>query len=110
MLAAIGGHAVALVRPELRLPTRIAGHMLALAGLAVLWLGGDLLVPTSQTAPEKLAHVIQAIDRYANAGLGLIAAITAIELGRDAWKLVRARRAAQLTAAANGPRTSGATH
>jgi hypothetical protein len=93
MVLALGGHALALAKPEWRRPTRIAGHLLTLAGLGVLWFGGDLLVPTSVTPPPPVAHGIEVIDRYARAGLGLIGAITLIELGRDVWRLWRARQA-----------------
>lgn len=101
MVLALGGHALALARPEWRRPTRIAGHLLTLAGLALLWSAGDLLVPTSLTPPPTLAHGIEVIDRYAPAGLGLIAAITLVELGRDLWRLRRARQAPPVPAIAS---------
>ena len=100
MALAIGGHALALVRPEWRMATRIAGHLLALTGIAVLWLGGDLVVPTDVAAPPELARVLQIAQWCASGGLGLVAAITAIELGRDLWKMRRA------SAAASTPRGS----
>jgi hypothetical protein len=101
MVLALGGHGLALAKPEWRRPTRIAGHLLTLAGLAVLWSAGDLLAPTSLTPPPELAHGVEAIDRYAAAGLGLVAAITLVELGRDRWRLRRARRAPAVPAIAS---------
>jgi hypothetical protein len=100
MLVALGGHVLALVRPSWRRPTKIAGHLLALAGLGLLWFGGDLLVPTGVTPPEKIAHGVEAVDRYARAGLGLVVAITLYELVRDLLKLRRARVPAALLAVA----------
>jgi hypothetical protein len=91
MLVTIGGHALALVKPSWRRPTRIAGHLFALAGLALLWFGGDLLVPTGVTPPETIAHGVEVVDRYARAGLALVVAITLFELGKDLRKLRRAR-------------------
>lgn len=96
MALAIGGHAIALVRPVWRMPTRIAGHLLTLTGVAVLWLGGDLIVPTDVTPPPQLAHVLEIVQRCASAVVGLVAAFTLFELGRDLWKLRRARIAAAL--------------
>ena len=91
MTLAIGGHAMALVRPEWRMGTRIAGHLLALAGVVVLWFGGDLIVPTGVAAPPELARVLHIVQQSARAILGLVAALTTIELGRDLWKLRRGR-------------------
>jgi hypothetical protein len=98
MALAIGGHAIALVRPVWRMPTRIAGHLLALTGIAVLWLGGDLVVPTDVAAPAQLARVLEIVQRCASGALGLVGALTLIELGRDLWKVRRAKRAAALAA------------
>ena len=91
MLIAIGGHAAALARPGLRRPLRIVGHLCALAGLALLWGSGDLLVPSGVTPPPGLAHGVEVIDRYAGAGVGVIAAFTLVELARDLWRLPRGR-------------------
>jgi hypothetical protein len=91
MLVAMGGHAVALARPALRRRMRIVGHLCALTGLALLWGSGDLLVPTGVPSPPALAHGVEVIDRYASAGVGVIAALTFVELARDLWRLAQAR-------------------
>lgn len=91
MAIALGGHALALARPRWRRQTRIAGNLLALAGLAILWLSGDLLAPTSVAPPAELARGVETVARHATAGLGLVAAITLVELTRDIRKLWRAR-------------------
>jgi hypothetical protein len=96
MVAAIGGHAVALIRPEWRMPARLAGHLLALTGVAVLWLSGDLIAPTTEVPPAELARVVEIVQWCARGSLGLVAAITLFELGRDVWKLRRSRLAAAL--------------
>jgi hypothetical protein len=102
MAAAIAGHAAALVRPAWRMPTRILSHLLAVAGVATLWLSGDLLMPTTLTAPPEIARGVAFVDRYVRAGLGLVAAITLIELGRDLWKLRRATAARLRVTSAGG--------
>jgi hypothetical protein len=89
MLAAIGGHAVALIRPRWRTPARLAGHLLTLAGVAVLGLSGAVIAPTAEVPPAQLARVIEIVQRCASGALGVVAAITLFELGRDLWKLRR---------------------
>ena len=92
MALALGGHALAFARPRWRRQTRIAGNLLALAGMAILWLSGDLLAPTAVAPPAELARGVEKVARYAPALLGLVASITLVELTRDIWKLWRARR------------------
>ena len=89
MLVAMGGHALALIRPEWRMRARLAGHLLALAGIAVLWASGDLIAPTGAAAPAELARVVGIVQRCASGALGLAAAITLFELARDLRKLRR---------------------
>ncbi len=96
MLAAIGGHAAALIRPEWRMPARIAGHLLALAGIAVVWMSGDIIAPTAAAPPENLAHAVEVVQLCARGALGVAAALTLFELGRDLWKIRRRRLAAAL--------------
>jgi hypothetical protein len=96
MVTAIGGHAVALIRPDWRRPARLAGHLLALAGITLLWLSGDLIAPTTAVPPAELARVVEIVQWCARGALGLAAAITLFELGRDLWKLRRNRLAAAL--------------
>jgi hypothetical protein len=96
MVTAIGGHAVALIRPAWRMPARLAGHVLALAGIAVLWVSGDLIAPTTEVPPAELARVVEIVQRCAIGALGLAAAITLFELGRDLRKLRRRRLAGAL--------------
>jgi hypothetical protein len=98
MVSALGGHAVALIRPDWRMPARLAGHLLALTGITVLWLSGDLIAPTTEVPPAELARVVEIVQWCARGSLGLAAAITLFELGRDLWKLRRNRLAAALVA------------
>lgn len=91
MLLGIAGHALTLIRPGWRRPMRIAGHLLALSGLALLLLGGDLVVPSSVSPPPQLAHGVELVNRFARGLLGFIIAITLFELGRDLWKVWRTR-------------------
>ena len=89
MLAAMGGHAAALIQPRWRMPARLAGHVLTLAGVAVLWLSGEVITATSEAPPAQLARVIEIVQRCAAGALGVVAAFTLFELGRDLRKLRR---------------------
>lgn len=101
MLVAIGLHAVALIKPALRLPTRIGAHTLALVGLGLLATSGDLLVPALDKAPADLANVILWIDRSVGVGLAVVSLIIVIELGRDLWRVLQARRLRAVAATAS---------
>ena len=102
MLLAIGLHAIALVRPALRLPMRVGAHVLALAGIGLLVARGELLAPLrGPGTPADLSHVMRMIDAAVGVALGVALVITLIEMGRDLWRLRRARRAGPVAASAS---------
>ena len=59
-------------------------------------MGGDLIAPTTEVPPAELARLVEIVRWGARGSLGLVAAITLFELGRDVWKLRRGRLAAAL--------------
>jgi hypothetical protein len=105
MVVAIAAHAAALMKPALRLPTRLAAHALALVGMGLLAFGGDLLEPVTAVAsghpPANFPAIVGWIDRCVVLGLSVAAVITVFEMGRDLWRLSRARRPGVLEANAS---------
>jgi len=104
MVLALGVHSLALISPALRLPTRLVAHAISLVGIAVLATSGDLLVPVATLqSPERLAHLIEMVDKGVAISLGIAALITLIEMGRDLWRMAQRRRPPVVSAAASTP-------
>jgi hypothetical protein len=105
ILLAMAAHAAALMKPALRLPTRLAAHALALVGMGLLAFNGDLLEPVASVAsghsPANVPAIVGWIDRSIVVGLSIAALITIFEMGRDLWRLSRARRLGLLEANAS---------
>lgn len=100
----IAAHVAALVKPALRLPGRLAAHVLALAGIALIASTGDLLVPSiAGRTPESLARLTGIIDKGVKLAAGVGALITLIEMGRDLWRLRQARQPRLAAAGASTP-------
>ena len=74
----------------------IVGHAGALAVVWVLFQGRPFVIvePRPGTSPEELERAIRLMDSVLLVGLGIWALVSAITLGIEIWRQVKASRSA----------------
>lgn len=98
-LLAAAGHLHDMVRPawsRLGSAMSILGHAGALAVVWVLFQGRPFVIvePRPGTSPEELERAIRLMDSVLLVGLGIWALVSAITLGIEIWRQVKASRSA----------------